>query len=257
MPRHTLAVAALALASCLAAPAAAQEGMTVLPNDFVMNDILNQQRVEAAVNAGRGAAGKGAAGKGDTGRTGATARIRPAPTAAKGVTTYRASPAVSAKVRRQFVAFVSRTAGAEGGRKVADALARQDPVRSWASIVASDGLRPGDSADALAAYWILNWAMANGGDNDRAQAQAVLAQVRPIIADNPAYTRLTEPQRQELAETLMLNFLLQHAAYVDAMQRGDETAKRRLGDAAVARFRTEMGVDLRALSLTKTGFVRR
>ncbi|AYV46443.1 hypothetical protein CFHF_14985 [Caulobacter flavus] len=248
MPRlslaASLAVAALTLAAGLAGPAAAQEGLTVLPNDFVMNDILNQQRIEAAVKAGRG---------------GASAKARPAPPAAgaKGVTTYRASPAVSAKARRQFVDFVSRTSGAEGGRKVADALARQDPVRSWASIVASDGLKPGDAADALAGYWILNWVMANGADNDRAQTQAVLAQVRPIIAGNPAYARLTEPQRQEFAETLMLNFLLQHAAYVDAMQRGDAAAKRRLGDAAVARFRAEMGVDLRALSLTKTGFVRR
>ncbi|KSB87548.1 hypothetical protein AS593_21040 [Caulobacter vibrioides] len=254
MPRLSLAaplaVAVLAFAAGLSGPAVAQEGLTVLPNDFVMNDILNQQRVEAAISAGRGSA---------------AARPRPAPaakpvakpTGASGVTTYRASPAVSARVRRQFVDVVSRTSGAEGGRKVADALARQDPVRSWASIVASDGLKPGDAADALAAYWILNWVMANGADNDRAQAQAALAQVRPIIAGNPAYARLTEPQRQAFAETLMLNFLLQHAAYVDAMRRGDATARRRLGDAATARFRSEMGVDLRALSLTTAGFVRR
>lgn len=51
----------------------------------------------------------------------------------------------------------------------------------------------------------------------------------------------------------MLNFLVQHAAYVDAMQRGDNAMARRLRDAAVARFRNEMGVDLRQLRLTNAG----
>jgi len=123
--------------------------------------------------------------------------------------------------------------------------------------VGGDGLRPGDTADSFAGYWILNWVMANGGDSNRAQALAVREQVRPIIASNPGYARLNEAQRQEMSEIFMLNFLVQHAAYTDALQRGDQATARRLGDAAVKRFRNEMGVDLRSLSLTNTGFVRR
>ena len=128
-------------------------------------------------------------------------------------------------------------------------------VASWAGIVREDGLRTGDLADAMAAYWILNWIMANQGDNNRTQALAVRDQVRGVIGGSPAVARLGDAGRQEMAEVLMLNFLVQQATYVDAMQRGDQAMMRRLGDAAVARFRNEMGVDLRRLQLTDAGLV--
>ncbi|MBK1840134.1 hypothetical protein JHL17_22260 [Azospirillum sp. YIM B02556] len=231
----------LMLALPWAAPAAAQDMPTVLPNNYVMSDILNRQRVDSAIKSGRG------------GKT-QSAQQPARPTDPAAATTYRASPAVSVRVRRQFADWMGKQAGEEGGRRIAEAMARHDPVASWAEIVAGDGLRPGDMADSMASYWILNWAMANGADNNRAQAQAVRDQIRPTIASNPGYVRLDEAQRQELSEVLMLNFLIQHAAYMDAMKRGDSATARRLGDAAVARFRTEMGVDLRRLKLTEAGF---
>lgn len=228
-------LAAAVLASGL--PAAAQDMPTVLPQGFELNSILNQQRVDAAINSGRSS--------------------RPTPKAAPATTAYAPSPAVSQRVRRQFADWVGQQSGPEAGRRVAGILNTGDPVKSWAGIVGADGLRPGDVADALAGYWVLNWVMANGADNNRAQAQGALRQVRGMIADNPAYARLNPAQRQEMAEVLMLNFLLQHAAYLDAMQRGDKDLARRLGDAASARFKSEMGVDLRRLNLTPAGFVRR
>lgn len=235
-----LALVVLTFVLPLAAPAFAQDMPTVLPNNYVMSDILNRQRVDSAINSDRDAA--------------RSAR-QPAHPAGPAATTYRASPEVSVRVRRQFADWMGRQAGAEGGRRVAEAMAKRDPVSNWAQIVGGDGLRPGDMADAMASYWILNWVMANGADNNRAQAQAVRDQIRPMIASNPGYARLDNAQRQELSEVLMLNFLIQHAAYMDAMTRGDRDTARRLGDAAVARFRNEIGVDLRRLELTKAGFV--
>ncbi|WP_454717775.1 DUF6683 family protein [Caulobacter segnis] len=219
-------------------PAAAQDMPTVLPQGFELNSILNQQRVDAAINSGR-------------------SRAPARPTAKPATTAYASSPAVSQRVRRQFADWVGKQSGPEAGQRIAGILSTGDPVKSWAGIVGGDGLRPGDVADALAGYWVLNWVMANGADNNRAQAQGALRQVRGLIADNPAYARLGPTQRQEMAETLMLNFLLQHAAYVDAMKRGDRDLARRLGDAANARFKNEMGVNLRQLNLTPAGFVRR
>jgi hypothetical protein len=172
-------------------------------------------------------------------------------------TRYTASPQVSARVRKQFADWMATQSDAEGGRRVAALLERTDPVNNWAHLVASDGLRPGDAVDALAGYWVLNWVMANGGDSNRTQVLAVRDQVRPTIANNPAYARLNEAQRQEFAEVLMLNFLVQQAAYVDAMKRGDQDVLRKLSDAAVTRFRNEMGVDLRRITLTDRGMIRR
>ncbi|KRA67122.1 hypothetical protein ASD89_02570 [Caulobacter sp. Root656] len=172
-------------------------------------------------------------------------------------TRYTASPQVSVRVRKQFADWMATQSNAESGRRVAALLECADPVNSWAQLVASDGLRPGDAADALAGYWVLNWVMANGADSNRAQVLAVREQVRSTIANNPGYARLNEAQRQEFAEVLILNFLIQHAAYVDAMKRGDQAALQRLSDAAVTRFRIEMGVDLRRLQLTDRGMVGR
>ncbi|MDR6532544.1 hypothetical protein J2800_003302 [Caulobacter rhizosphaerae] len=80
--------------------------------------------------------------------------------------------------------------------------------------------------------------------------------MRPIRLVVPAFAHVDEPGRQEFAETLMLNLLVQQAAYVDAVERDDRVMQQRLGDAAVARFRNEMGVDLRRLRLTNQGFVK-
>lgn len=257
-----LAPAVLALALPLAAPVAAQDMPTVMPNNYVLSDILNKQRVDSAINSGRGGGSysrqpsRAAPRYSSNSPTSLVGRPGAASGPALTQTTYRASPEVSARVRRQFADWMGQQAGAEGGRKIAQALAQRDPVRSWAHIVGGDGLRPGDTADSMAAYWIFNWVMANGGDSNRAQAQAVRNQVKPMIASNPGYARLNEGQRQEMSEVLMLNFLIQHAAYLDAMKRGDRATARRLGDAAVTRFRNEMGVDLRQLTLTNAGFVR-
>lgn len=233
-------VAILAFLASLAAPAAAQDMPTVLPNNYVLSDILNQQRIEASIGTRRASAAR---------KTMATA-----PTSGA-VTSYRPSPVVSARARRQFVASMSGKIGAANARQFAEALERSDPIASWSKLVAGDGLRSGDVADAFAAYWLLNWAMANGREGSRAQVLAVRDQTRSILAANPRHAALSEGQRQEMAETFILNFLVQHAAYSDAMKRGDQATMRRLGDAAVARFRSEMGLDLRRLQLGGTGFI--
>ena len=226
---------------------AAQDMPTVLPNNYVLSDILNRQRVEASIGTPLDGPARSPAKK----RVAApTPRVAPAAT-----TRYRPSPAVSVRVRGQFVGWMRGRVGAADAGKLAAAFAQSDPVRSWAQIVAADGLHPNDLADSLAGYWILNWAMANGADNNRAQVLAVRRQVAAMLATNPAAARRSEAQRQEMSETLILNFLIQHAAYDDAVRRGDRDGMRRLGDAAVARFRGEMGVDLRQLRLTDTGFV--
>ena len=171
-----------------------------------------------------------------------------------GSTTYRSSPAVTQRVKQQFADFVGRSAGQQGATDIATALARGDAVASWAGIVRSDGLRPGDLADSMAAYWVLNWVIANQSNNNRVQTIAARDQLRGIIASNANLSRLSDAERQEMSEALMLNFLVQHAAYTNAIQAGDNAAMRRLGDAAVARFRSEAGVNLRNVQLTNTGF---
>lgn len=82
-------------------------------------------------------------------------------------------------------------------------------------------------------------------------------QVREVLIHDAAFARLAEAQRQEMAEVLMLNFVVQFAAFSDAYRRQDEALNARLGEAARARFRNELGLDLRALDFGADGLVER
>jgi hypothetical protein len=174
------------------------------------------------------------------------------------VTTYRAQPAVTARAQRQFVDFVRTTSGAAGADAMAHAFASQDLVQSWARQAQPDGMRPGDVADAMAEYWVTNWMMANHQTTaSPEQVRGVREQVRRALAGDAAFRRLDEAGRQELAEAMMYNTLLQGTVYQAALQRHDAALETKLSDAAVARFRNEARVDLRAVALTPAGLARR
>lgn len=194
----------------------------------------------------------GATVRGGGGDRRAAAPTRPA--AAAG-TRYRGSPVVSAQVRAKFADFVARAdpANAEQLRK---AVQQNDLLGLWEKHVAVDGLRRGDVADAMTSYWVQNWQIANKVPfASRAQVQAVRGQVVRALGTSPAFARMGDAERQALAETFMLNFVAQGSAYSDAASRRDAAAVARLSDAAAARFRKDMNLDLRRLKLTEAGLV--
>jgi hypothetical protein len=173
-------------------------------------------------------------------------------------TRYRPSPAVTARVRQQFIAAVAQ----RSGRAVADQLGREfatkDVIGWYNRDVAGDGLHPNDVADALASYWVQNWLIAHGGTSaSRAQISAARGQVQGMLSRSPSFARLSEAQRQEMAELFIYNKIVQGHVYADAVRRGDANAKRQLAAGAMARFRNEMGINLDRLTLTQQGFVPR
>lgn len=182
---------------------------------------------------------------------------KPGAAAARTVDThYRASPAVSARVRAQFADFAARADPANADR-LRHTIERQDLLAQWEKHVAVDGLSRGDVADAMTAYWVQNWQLATRTSFvDRSRVQAVRGQVTRALAGNPAFTRLDDAGKQEMAETFMLNFVAQGSAYSDAMARRDQVLARRLSDAATARLRGEMKLDPRQVRLTAAGFTR-
>jgi len=229
----------------LSGTAIAQDMPSVLPNDYVLKDILNQQRVDSAIGP----------------RPGSRSRPGPPPQPAQPAsgkvdTTYRASPQVSARVVEQYSRSLSARLGSVQGPKAADALRRGDPLNRWSQLVGADGLRRGDVADAVAGWWVLSWVIANGADSNRAQALGAREQARAMLAASPSLAGLSDERRQEMAEVMMLDFVVQQAAYTSALQRRDQAEARRLGDQAVARFRQQMGVDLRQVRLTDKGFAK-
>jgi hypothetical protein len=194
---------------------------------------------------------------GSTVRSGGGDRRAAAPTRSTGATStrYRGSPAISAQVRAKFADFVARAdpGNAEQLRKV---IQQQDLLGMWEKHVAVDGLRRGDVADAMTSYWVQNWQIANKVPfASRAQVQAVRGQVARALGASPAFAKMGDAERQAMAETFMLNFVAQGSAYSDAVNRRDAAAAARFSDAAAARFRIDMNLDLRRLTLTEAGLV--
>lgn len=171
-------------------------------------------------------------------------------------TRYRRDPGVTRRVQDQFLAFIARSDPGELAA-VRSTLARMDFQTAWSRATAPDGFRTGDAADSMAAYWLLNWVIANGRDNSGSQAEGVRSQVRAVLASTPNFASLTESQRQEMSEVLMLNFVFQQNGYLVYRKRGDVESAGQAAKAAAARFRDQLGVDPRTLALTDAGFARR
>ena len=190
------------------------------------------------------------------GRSSGAMSGRLAPTGAMrgaGTTAYTPDPAVSVRVQAEFVRGLERRLNGAQAEAIARNLRENDPVARWSGMVSGDGLRTGDLADALASYWVLNWAMANGGETSAEAMQAVREQVRWAVANRPALAKLTDADRQTMAEEAMLNFVYEVTGYLQARQAGNGVGLERIAAGAETRFRQEMAVDLKSLMLTSKG----
>jgi len=174
-----------------------------------------------------------------------------------GSTKYASDPAVSARVQAAFVRGLERRLHGVQAEAIARNLRENDPVARWSGMVSGDGLRTGDLADALASYWVLNWAMANGGESSAVAMQGVRQQVRWAVANRPALAKLTDAEKQVMAEEAMLNFVYEVTGYLQARQAGNEAMLGRFAEGAEMRFRHEMAVDLKSLMLTSKGLEAR
>ena len=174
-----------------------------------------------------------------------------------GSTTYARDAGLSARVQMAFVQGLARKLNGAQAEAIARNLQENDPVVRWAGMVSSDGLHTGDLADALASYWVLNWAMANGGETSPEAMQAVREQVRWAVANRPALAKLTDADKQAMAEEAMLNFVYEVTGYVQARQAGNEAMLGRFAVGAELRFRREMAIDLKSLLLTSKGLEAR
>ena len=169
-------------------------------------------------------------------------------------TGYRPSPTVSLRLQRAFLDRVRWSSGTEARDQLAAAFAERAPVDIWHDLVAGDGLERNNVADALTAYWVLNWVAANGAYSTRIDNAPIQRQLRIAFANDASFHRLSDQQRQELAEGYILDFLVEHAALNAAVERRDIATLQRLAASAVTRFRQKMNVDLLSVEPGPQGF---
>lgn len=172
-------------------------------------------------------------------------------------TAFRANPAISQRVRQQVLAASLPTSPNPAGlrRSVEAGL----PWAEFDRLLQQHGYDPRDLADVVAAFYLIAWEVATGGDATLQPAgiAAVRGQARQMLAGQPRMAGMTEAERQETAETLAFHAMAIAARHHDLQAAG--------AGPALGAFRTEVaeavaqqqGIDLRRFGLTPTGFAAR
>lgn len=164
---------------------------------------------------------------------------------------YRPTPALA---RATVDGYVRRLNGKnpEAARAVADQFGRNDYGAIYRRLVAPFGLRDGNAADALTAYTVLSWMIANNaGDPGRGAVLAARNQIGSRLSVDPQLS--TPRNRARAGEEFKLLFVTLHAGWQSARREGNLQP---YAD-GVARLFQAQGTNLRALRLTRDGLVGR
>lgn len=213
----------------------------------ITNDVLAREIGPKAVL-------DGIARKGATRRAPAPATATPSrSTSALPIETrFRRSPEASAAAKQALVERVRQRNPAEA-EPLAKQLATLDPARGFESIVAPYGLSGDDMADTLTAYWVMGWIVANRTElPSPAAVKAARAQVAGTIGTT-ALAEKDDRQRNLASDEALYAFMTLNVAWRG--RESDPATYRRNSDLVQRDFLAK-GMDLRAMTLTETGFAR-
>ncbi|SNB69642.1 hypothetical protein SAMN07250955_10727 [Arboricoccus pini] len=144
---------------------------------------------------------------------------------------------------------------------IADALRQLDPVRATKDLLARYGLSGDNLADVMAAYWVNSWEVVSEGASTDAvpSGRAMLAvegSLKQALLENAALPKLSDAQKQAMADSMIYQSVLASAAAESMGKTPDPARRAAFIDQVNAPF-AAAGVDLRQLSLTEEGFIRR
>lgn len=187
----------------------------------------------------------------------APATVRPpTPVARPEALNFKAAPAVRKKVIDTFVGEIA-AASPEAGAELRKGFASVDVFGEISKELKTGyGLSNTNLADVWAVYWSYAWLMTQGRTDDptRAQMVGLRDQFRPLLLSLPAVTGLTDAQKQEMAESLLLQTVL--FGILAEGWKDDPASLAEFGQ-GLREGTAQMGLDLGQVELTDKGFVVR
>jgi len=159
--------------------------------------------------------------------------------------------------KHNYEQFVEKTRASDpaGADQLQKLFASQDVIDQIGKGVAAYGMHVDDLADAFTLYWVNAWCASRGlqETGTKEQAAGVRRQAANAMLSSPQLGTLNDAQKQELAESLLIQGMMLDAA-VNAAK--SDPAKLDHVKAGARRGAKAMGLDLDLVELTPTGFVR-
>jgi hypothetical protein len=165
---------------------------------------------------------------------------------------FKPSTAVRQTNLKRFVENIRQNdpAGAVQVKQIFDST---DVINQIGQKMATVGLKSNNLADAYAVYWTNAWLGAHGrSDNlSKAQMMAVRNQVAEVLLKVPQLSAATDTQKQEIAETLLVQALL-----ISISTNGSKSDPVLLAQVqkVIAQGAKSFGLDLYQMTLTAQGF---
>jgi len=170
-------------------------------------------------------------------------------------TSFKRDPAALKAKQVQLVTLMQKQS--PEGAKALDQLFAQDIVAMLAPEMTRMGLNPNDMADMTAVYWVTAWEASQGIAGQKtapALARGARDQLAKVLGGNAAIAKATDAQKQEIADTMLLQALIAELRMQGAKQQGADALKQ-TSDAIHAEAGQLLKTDLRQVTLTPAGFV--
>ncbi|GEM_PF-1394348 len=169
-------------------------------------------------------------------------------------TRFTRDPALLRQKQAQIVAAMRSTAP-EAAADV-ERLFSQDVIAMIGPHLRDLGLDHQDMADMTTAYWVVAWEASHGivgRKTDRAIMDGARNQIAGVVGANSALAQMSDAEKQEVADTMLLQALLAEAR-MGAADKAGAAMRQRMSDTIHAEASQLLGTDLRQVSLTPAGF---
>jgi hypothetical protein len=165
---------------------------------------------------------------------------------------FKPSAAVRQTNLKRFVENIRQNdpAGAVQVKQIFDST---DVINQIGQKMATVGLKSNNLADAYAVYWTNAWLGAHGRSDSlsKTQMMAIRNQVAEVLLKVPQLSAATDPQKQEIAETLLVQALL---ISISTDGSKSDPALSAQVQKVIAQGAKSFGLDLYQMTLTAQGF---
>ncbi len=171
-------------------------------------------------------------------------------------TLYRPDPALRATTQQQLIREQMATGSKLAG--LYQIIVGPSPDRPFQQInqwLGRFGMRADDLADVMTGYWASSYFAARGvpAAPNTQQMKALRTQVTATFAANANFARLDDAGRQKIADTLMLDMVVQRIM-TEQFASSPQSDRDGIADWFAAQTRTRINVDMRSGTLGPRGF---